>query len=335
MKRIGLVFTTVILFAISLYVAYQQGVSYADGTSTLGTHLAAPLELSVIGLVGLKASFLNIFADVLNALTSAFGGSLLSALIILALLVELVTLYPAVNIQLKLKKIHLFHKKLVDRFHRGELTMTKTKHELDVLYSVNERIHRRGALLVGFQLFVFVLVLGGLQLTALNPSVLTGNFSVFNFALLAKPVSFSMPLVASMAYLLHALVKIHVRQREDYISMTQIIGALALALAASVVVFYFTASFAVLLSVYFLTQITFATMRYIVVEENAKVWGKQAQKDLIHLLRTSNLHKNKVEHLSRKFNHLPIVRNLNFHLLEEAVSMSLALFIAINAMPLI
>jgi len=331
-KRLGLLFTTIILFALSLYVAYQQGIFYSDTTVVLSGNLTA--QVPTIALVGFKADMLQLFSVILNSLTSAFGGSLLAALIVLAFIVELSTLYPAVNLQLKQKKIHLFHKKLVDRFHRGELTMTKTKRELDVLYSVNERIHRRGALLVGFQLLVFVFVLGGLQLTALNPMVLLGSFSSFNFALLAKPVATSLPILAGLAYMLHALIKIHIRQREDYISMTQAIVALAIAVVASVVVFYFASTFATLLSVYFLTQITFATMRYIIVEENAKVWGKQAHKDLVKMLHTSKFHKNKVEHWSRKFNHLSIVRNINFHMLEEAVSMSLALVIALNGMVL-
>jgi hypothetical protein len=333
-KRLGLVFTTIILFALSLYVAYQQGSSYAEVTGVVGGHLAAPLASPTFGILGIKAWYLEFFAGILNSLTSAFGGSLLTALVVLALVVELITLYPTANIQLKQKKIHLFHKKLVDRFRRGDLKMSETKRELDVLYSVNERIHRRGALLVGFQILVFVLVLAGLQLVALNPSVLGGGSFIFNFALLAQPVSNTLPLLAALAYLLHSLIKIHVKQREDYISMTQAVMALTFALAASVVVYYFAGVFAVLLSVYFLTQITFATMRYIIIEENAKVWGKYAQKDLIKLLHTSKLHKNKVEYWSRKFNHLPIVRNINFHMLEEAVSMSLALVIALNGMSL-
>jgi len=71
-------------------------------------------------------------------------------------------------------------------------------------------------------------------------------------------------------------------------------------------------------------------LRYIFVEERAREWGKHVQRNLIHMLKTSRLHKNRLEHLSRKFNHLPLVRHLNFHLLEEAVSMSLVAVIALN-----
>ena len=241
-------------------------------------HLAAPLESSLIGIVGFKASFVSAFGGILSTLMTAFGGSLVAAVIVLALAVELITLYPAVNIQLKQKKIHLFHKKLVDRFARGELTMSETRRELDVLYSVNEKMHKRGALLVSFQVIAFVLVLFGLYYAALVPSVIAGGFSSFNFALLAKPVSYTLPILVGLAYLLHSLVKIHLKQREDYISSEQIQTALIFATIGSIAVFIFAGTFATLLSIYVLTQITFATMRYIIVEDNSKVWGKVAQK---------------------------------------------------------
>jgi hypothetical protein len=257
-----------------------------------------------------------------------------AAIVVLALVVELVTLYPAVNLQLKQKKIHLFHKKLVDRFHRGELTMSESKRELDVLYSVNERIHRRGAWLFGSQLLVFVLVFVGLKLAVQVPSALGGSFSAFNFALLSAPIGVSLPILASLAYLLHSLVKIHLKQREDYISMKQVYTAVALGLIGAGLVFYFASIFAVLLTVFFLTQITFATMRYIIVEDNAKEWGKYVQRELIKMLRTARIHKGKLEHWSRKFHHFPIVRHLNFHLLEEAVSMSLAFIMFLNGLML-
>jgi len=111
--------------------------------------------------------------------------------------------------------------------------------------------------------------------------------------------------------------------------------ALVFAVLASTVVFVFASQFAVLLSVFFLTQITFASMRYLIVEENSKEWGKYAQRQLIKQLRTSELHKGKVEHASRKFNHMPFVRNVNLHLLGEALSMSLAIVIALSALAIV
>lgn len=332
MKRTGLILTSIILFAVSLYAAYVQGVGYAEVNGLAGGHLAAaPLD-SVSNLAPFWAKYLSIFSGLLNTLTSVFGDSLIAGVIVLALLVELVTLYPSVNLQLKRKKIHLFHKKLVDRFHRGELRMSESKRELDVLYSVNERIHRRGALLFGSQLIVFLLVFVGLDLVAKVPSVLLGAFSSFNFALLSGPVGISLPILASLAYLLHSLVKIYLKQQEDYISMKQTYTALGFVIIISGMVFYFATIFAVLLTVFFLTQITFATMRYLIVEEHAKGWGKYVQRELVKMLRTSRLHKNKLEHWSRMFHHLPLVRHLNFHLLEEAVSMTLAIVMVLNGL---
>ncbi len=334
MKRTGLILATVILFAISLYTAYVQGVSYVEINGISGAHLVAPLDLAN-NLPAFWTKYLMVFSGILNTLTNVFGGSLIAGVIVLALLVELITLYPSVNLQLKQKKIHIFHKKLVDRFHRGELAMSESKRELDVLYSVNERIHRRGALLFAAQLFVFLLVFAGLDITSEVPSVLWAAFSSFNFALLSGPTTASLPILASLAYLLHSLVKIYLKQQEDYISMKQTYTALGFAIVISGMVFYLASIFSVLVTVFFLTMITFTTMRYLIVEENSKEWGKYVQKDLIKMLRTSKLHKNKLEHWSRKFNHLPLVRHLNFHLMEEAVSMSLALVMVLNGLMLI
>ena len=335
MKRFGLIFSTVVLFALSLYLAYEQGASSGSLQGFIGGHLAAPSGLAG-SLNAFEAQLLNVFGGLVSSLTAFFGGSLIAAVIVLALLVELALLYPAVSIQLKQKKIHLFHKKLVNRFLSGELSLSDSNRELDVLYSVNENIHRRGALLISAQLIVFVAVLMGLNLLSQNPAMLSGgSFDSFNFALFAKPVSAALPALAGLAYFLHSLIKIHLKQREDYISPMQTMLATFFGLFASAVVFFFAEMFATLLSVYFLTQITFATMRYIIVEENAKVWGKQAQKELIKLLHSAKLHKNKIEHLSRRFNHHPMVRSINFHLLEEALSMSLALVITLNGLLLI
>jgi hypothetical protein len=328
-KRTGLIFTTITLFAVSLYAAYMQGISYAGVSGLTAAHLAAPANYT---LSPFWDAFMNLFSLVLNGLTGFFGGSLVAGIIVLALLVELVTLYSSVSLQLMQKQIHLFHKKLVDRFTRGELSVSSTKHELDVLYSVNERMHQRGALLISSQVLVFLLVFAGLYFTARVANVLPGAFSAFNFALLSRPADLSLPVLASLAYLAHSLVRIYLKQLEDYIDPKQVNTAFGFSLIFAGLVFYFASVFAVLLTVFFMTQLTFATMRYIIVEEKSAQWSKTARKELIHMLRTSSLHKNKLEHWSRKFNHLPIVRYLNFHLLEEAASMSLALVIVLSGM---
>ena len=335
MKRIGLILTTVLLFAISLYVAFVQGVNYVNVNGPTGGHLAAPLSHDSVSLSDFWVQFLHVFSTILTGFADVFGGSLIAAVIVLALVVEMMMLYPSVNIQLKQKKIHMFHRKLVDRFHRGELTMSDSKRELDVLYSVNERIHRRGAWLFTSQLVVFLIVFVGLFLMAKAPVFLSGSFSSFNYALISAPVGFTLPLLASLAYLLHSLTRIHLKQREDYIDVRQVYIAVLVALLISVMVYYFASTLAVLLTVFFLTQISFATLRYIIVENNSKEWSKYVQKELIKMLRSAKMHKGKIEHYSRVFNHLPIVRHINFHLLEEAVSMSLAIVLVINAMMLV
>jgi len=334
-KRIGLILTTVLLFAVSLYVAYAQGVNFVDVNGPAGGHLAAPLEASLVSLSHFWSRFVQVFAIIFTGFAQVFAGSLMAAVIVLALVVELMTLYPAVNLQLKQKKIHLFHKKLVDRFHRGELAMSKSKRELDVLYSVNERIHRRGAWLFVSQLIAFLIVFAGLTLMSQAPLFLNGSFSSFNFALLSAPVGYGLPLLASLAYLLHSLTKIHLKQREDYIDVRQVYIALGISLIFSGMVYYFASTLAVLLTVFFLTQITFATMRYVIVENNSKEWSKYVQKELIKMLHSAKVHKNKMQRWTRIFHHLPIARHLNFHLLEEAASMSMAIVLLVNALMLV
>ena len=335
MKRFGLILTIIFLFVVSPYVAFMQGVSYVNVSGPAGGYLAAPAADGLVSTSHFWSKFVQIFSTVLTGFSGMFSGSLIAAVIALALVVEMMTLYPAVNLQLKQKKIHLFHKKLVDRFHRGELTMSAGKRELDVLYSVNERIHKRGAMLFTSQMLVFLVVFAGLTLMSQAPMFLSGTFNSFNFALVSAPVGFSLPLLASLVYLLHSFVKIHLRQREDYIDARQVYTAVAVSLLFSVMIYYFASTLAILLTVFFLAQITFATMRYLIVEENSKEWGKYVQKELIKMLRTARLHKSKMERWSRIFHHLPVVRCFNSHLLEEAMSMSLAVVLFANAMMLI
>ncbi len=336
MKKNRFTLTALALFVLSLFLAYQQGYFFDSGLGMSDVSYASstlPASGTTI-LSGLPAVLASIFMPVFNFLLFMLGNHFMVAIIVLALLVELITLYPAVNIQLMQKKIHLFHKKLVDRFRSGELSMGKAKRELDVLYSVNERMHMKGAVLVVFQLLVFASVLSGLYLISqglINPVAV----GISNVGLVNAPVTYILPILTGLSYLLHSLIKIQVKQREDYISDAQLAVALMFAILGSAVVFFFSTQFAVLLSVYVMTQITFATLRYIVVENKAKAWGKLAQKQLLHLLRTSTRHKNKVEHLSRKFNHLAFVRHVNFHLLEEGLSMSLAFVIAITSVGII
>lgn len=283
-------------------------------------------------MTGFQADYLNLFTPLITQLTKLFSGSLIAAVIVLALLAELVTLYPAILLQLKQKKIHLFHKKLVDRFQSGELSMSEGKRELDILYAVNESLHKKGASMVVFQLLIFTSVLAGLYLLSFHPENLSTYFNSANYALMAKPLQAHLPLLVALAYFLYALIKISIKQKEDYISRAQVHIALGFAFLGSIVVFYFAGMFSVLLSIYLLTQITFSAMRFLIVEDHSAQWGKLAQKELLKMLRETPIKKNKLEHVSQKFNHSAPVRHINFHLLEEGISMSLALVIALTSL---
>lgn len=332
-----LILTTLALFASSVYLAFMQGSISISAQQNYLMHLAAPTEISPIVYTGFKAVLANFSATVLNGLMSVFTNNILISIMVLAFIVELVLLYPSVRIQLKQKKIHLFHKKLVDRFNSGELTYSDTQHELKLLYAVNEELHSRGAIYVTIQIALFVLTFWGLNLLVSVPSLLHGSWNVFNFSLLSKPMNFLIPLIAGLLYLLHSLIKIYYKEKEDYISSTQVSVAIIFSILGSALVYWFATIFSVALTIYFVTLITVATIRYIEVERHAKSWGKLAQKELIELLRTVQPHKYRFQYLSRKWNHLPIVRHMNFHLLEEALSMSLGLIIALNffgALPL-
>jgi len=330
MKYAGLILSTLVLFAISIYLAFTQGnVSMGVQKEAL-THLVAPADMSSFIYTGVRASVANGFAWVMNLLTPAFSSSIFLAIISLALVIELILLYPAVRIQLKQKKIHLFHKKLVDRFNSGELSYSNTKHELNLLYAINEKIHSRGAVLFTIQMLVFFMALWGLSLIVNTPQLLQGSWNVFNFSLLSKPVNFVIPLVASLLYFLHSLIKVYFKEKEDYISPTQSLTAVAFAIVGSAGVYYFAHIFSVALTIYFVTQIAFATVRYIIIEQKSREWGKFAQRELIQMLRTIRPYRNKFEYISQRWNHLPIVRHMNFHLLEEALSMSLGVLIALN-----
>ena len=106
MKRIGLILTTLGLFIFSVYLAFVQGSTPAiEGTGyvegTLRGVAASPLVYT-----GFKAEVAKFFIVVMNSLMQLTGKSILLAIILLGLLVELVLLYPSLRIQLKQKKIH-------------------------------------------------------------------------------------------------------------------------------------------------------------------------------------------------------------------------------------
>lgn len=329
-NKLSLIATTLVLFASSIYLAFMQGSISISAQQNYLTHLAAPTEISPVVYTGFRALLSEWSATILNGLMSVFANNILISIVVLAFIVELVLLYPSVRIQLKQKKIHLFHKKLVDRFNSGEISLSDTKHELKLLYAVNEKIHSRGAIFVVVQVAVFLMVLWGLNLLVSVPSLLHGSWNIFNFSLLSKPMNFFIPLVAGLLYFLHSLIKIYYKEKEDYISSTQSSVAIVFAVIGAALVYWFASIFSVALTVYFVTLITFATIRYIEVEKHARSWGKFAQKELIELLRVVQPHKYRFQYLSRKWNHLPVVRYLNFHLLEEALSMSLGLLLALN-----
>ena len=331
-----MILLTLALFSLSVYLAYVQGGLSMNLEQQGATHLAAPLQISPLVYTGIRAAMANLSVNTMNALSGFFGGNILLSIMALAFLVELVLLYPSVRIQLKQKKIHLFHKKLVDRFNSGELALSDTKRELDILYAVNEKMHARGAFFAFIQILVFFTVLWGLNLLTKVPYLLNGSWDALNLSLLSKPDSYQLPMTAGFIFLLHSLVKVYYKQREDYISRNQSVVAVFIAILGATAVFFFAQIFAIALTLYVITLIAFSTARYIIVEQHARDWGKLAQKELIEMLRTVQIHEDKFEYISRRWNHIPVVRYINFHLLEEALSMSLGLLIALSffgAMP--
>ena len=328
MKRIGLILITLGLFAFSIYLAFLQGS--IPFTERPVESVLAPVQASPLVYTGFKAEVTKVFSVVFNSIMQFTGNSVLLGIIVLALLVELILLYPSVRIQIKQKKIHLFHKKLVDRFNRGELSVSETEDELHKLYDVNEKIHHRGAILVATQIIIFFFTFWGLNLMVRVPDLLYGSWNVLNFSLLSVTKGFWIPLFAGLIYFMHAMIKIYYKEKEDYISTAQTTIAFLFAIIGSAIVYLFASIFAVALVIYFVTLVTFATIRYIVVEQDAKEWKKIAQQELIQMLLKAKPHKTRFEYFSRKWSHLPVVRHINFNLLEEALSMTLGLILALS-----
>jgi membrane protein insertase Oxa1/YidC/SpoIIIJ len=330
MKKIGLILTTLGLFAFSVYLAFVQGSSpLVVQRGNLAAMLSGQSTSPLFG-GGLKSFVARLFSMIMNAFLNVTGHSVIWALILLALAVELVLLYPSVRLQLKQKKIHWFHKKIVDRFSRGELSVSSTREELHKVYDVNERLHRRGAWLVVAQVLVFFFTFWGLSLMIRVPGMLAGSWSVSNFSLLMNTESIWVPLLASLIYFFHAIVKIYYKEKEDYLSPTQNVLGILFAILGATVVYYFASLFAIALTVYFITLVTFATIRFIVVEQHAQEWGKLAQHQMLQMLRDSKPEHDRFEYLSRRWNHLPVVRHINFALMEEALSMTLGLMLALS-----
>lgn len=330
MKKFSLVITTLALFAFSVYLAFLQGsLPMADQKNYL-QNVLAPASSDTVVYTGIKAGVANIFSVVMNGLMGITGGSVLWSIVLMALLVELLLLYPSVRLQLKQKKIHIFHKKVVDRFNRGELSMSETKDELYKIYDVNEQIHGRGALLVIIQIALFFFTFWGMNLMVNAPQLLWGSWNALNVSLLSKTGNFLIPLLASLLYFLHVMVKVYFKENEDYISSIQTIFAVLFGALGATAVYFFAGIFPLALVVYFVTLIAFATIRYGVVEKHVRQWGALAQKELIQMLREAKIHESRFEYFSRKWNHLPVVRYINFNLLEEALSMSLGLLLALS-----
>lgn len=331
-----MILVTLVLFGFSVYLAYTQGsMSILDQQEGL-THFAAPAQISPLVYTGVRATMANYAVTVMNFFSGIFGGNILLSIMFLALVVELVLLYPSVSIQLKQKKIHLFHKKLVDRFNSGEITVSDTRRELDLIYAVNEKMHSRGAVFAVIQIIVFFTVIWGLNLLTKVPYLLHGSWDALNLSLLDKPVTYQLPMIAGLIYFMHSLVKIYYKQREDYIGRTQAMAAFLFATIGAAAVFWFSHIFATVLTLYVITLIAFSTARYIIVEQHAQQWGKLAQKQLLDMLRAVQPYEDKFEYISHRWNHIPVVRHINFHLLEEALSMSLGLLLALSffgAMP--
>ncbi len=332
MKKLSLITATLTLFALSVYLAFMQG-----NTSGVELHNSATesvltgAQVSPLVYTGFKAEVAKIFSIVFNSLMQMSGGSVLISIVVLAIAVELILLYPSARIQFKQKKIHLFHKKLVDRFNRGELSVGAAEDELHKIYDVNERIHHRGAILVVAQIALFFFTFWGLNLMVKVPEMLYGSWNILNFSLLSKSTSIWIPVTASIIYLIHSLTKIYFKTKEDYINPAQIITAMFFALTGSMIVYFFAGIFAVALSLYFITLITFSTVRYILIEKYTNHWSRShVHKELMQMLKESEPHKNRFQYFSRLWKHLPIVRHINFNLLEESLSMSLGILLAMN-----
>lgn len=328
MKKRNLIITALILFSVSVYLALLSGKIILTESSSAQA-VIQPIVTPLI-YTGFKGKVAQSFALAFGSLMKIFGHSVLASIIALALLVELILLYPAIRVQLKQKKIHLLHKKLIDRFNRGELAVSATEQELHRLYSVNESIHHRGSWLVAAQLALLFFSFWGLNLIAKSPQLIQSSWSMTNFILLTKANGVWIPLLASLIYFFHALVKMYYKQREDYISGAQITLAFAFAVLGSIAVYYFATLFAVALVIYFATLVTFATIRYLIVEQHSREWGKMVQGELVQNLREAQPHQNRFQYLSRLWNHLPVVRHVNFNLLEEALSMTLGLLLVLT-----
>jgi membrane protein insertase Oxa1/YidC/SpoIIIJ len=329
MKKFGLIITTLVLFSLSIYVAFMQGsvsgVMHQSAPDSIISAVQTPVMYT-----GIKAVVAESFSFIFSGLMYFMAHNILLAIIALALLVELILLYPSVRIQLKQKKIHLFHKKLIDRFNNGELSVSKTEEELYKLYDVNEKIHHRGALMVVAQVIVFFYTFWGMNLIANAPEMLNGSWNFLNFSMLGSPSGYALPFFVSIVYFAHGITKIYFKSKEDYISSPQVTLSLIFSVIGSVLVYFFVGIFPAALSVYFVTLITVATIRFILAEQHSRGWGKQAQKELVEMLHGAKAHENRFEYLSRVWNHLPIVRHINFCLLEEALSMTLGLLLALS-----
>lgn len=318
MKQKYTILSTLTLFGITIYLALSQGQ-----LRSISRYEASTFSNIVPASLGV---FSNAFNGIMSQIASLTGGSVFVSMMILALAVELVLLYPSIQIQLKQKKIHLFHKKLVNRFEAGELSFSKVNQEMDVLYAVNQKIHMRGALLVAIQLLVFVMVLLGLQDFAASASAR----SLLDSMLLAKPANFLIPLFTSLAYFSHSLIKMGIKQREDYIHPKQMQLALLISVISAGVIFAGSSMFSVLLSVYFVTLVTLGTVRYLLAEKYASKLSRNVRHELINMLKHTKKNHSKLQKWSQKWHHHPVVRHVNFHLLEEAASMSFAFMLMIQ-----
>ena len=333
MKNIKPAISVAFLFILSLYLGTLQGNSDAliDASSM---HFSASAALSPMVYTGVAAFLANLFSGVFNAILPFLSGDVLTAIVVLALMTELVLLYPSVRLQIQQKTLHLFHRKLADRFQNGELKVTKAKRELEQLYAANETLHARGALLVVLQILVVIAAFFGINLLVKAPYLLTGaSWSVSNVALLSPLQGYSLPLVAALLYLLHSLVKINIKQKQDYLGSAQLRLALLFSVLISEMVFAFASIAPSALVLFMASFIAFSTLRFIAVEAvtHPKIL-KKAHADLVKKLRASKPASNFVTQISHRFNHLPVFRYLNLHLFEEALSMSLLCLLVLNVL---
>lgn len=311
-----IIITLAFLFLLGVYIAFMQGFSN-EGLEGL--------SMSGIVYVGMKAKIAIIFSNIFVLFMFLTNNNPIFAIIIMAFTVELILLYPNVIIQLKQRKIHLFHKKLLDKFNSGELKASDTNKDLYKLYAVNEKIHHKGALMVLSQIIIFFFTFWGLNLIT-HSKVLLSQPIIY----LSHSATVSLALLASFMWFFHSVLKIYYKNKEDYINPSQVIFALITTIITSMLVYVFANIFSIGILLYFMSLILFSSLKYILIFENIKSWYSYTKRDLIKDMNKINEDIDRFKFFSNLWNKIPVVRAINFNLLEEGLSMMLGLLLVLS-----